>query len=122
MLREFRLVVFLFIAISALAAERQVTIVYSNDYHAAVEPMKATWLVDQPMIGGAKAFAAWIDMLRKNEPNPFLFDSGDLYKTFLDGKDLNDTGENLVDVVVEYVRKAGQVAAPAGGRLAPVSQ
>jgi 5'-nucleotidase/UDP-sugar diphosphatase len=56
-----------------------VTILYSNDFHAAVEPMKATWLVDQPMIGGVRAFAAWVDMMRRNYPNAFLFDSGDLY-------------------------------------------
>ena len=73
-------VLVILLALSALAAEpRQVTILYSNDFHAAVAPMKATWLVDQPMIGGAKAFAGWVGMLRRNEPNPFLFDSGDLY-------------------------------------------
>ena len=41
--------------------------------------MKATWLVDQPMIGGVRAMAGWINALRKAEPNAFLFDSGDLY-------------------------------------------
>jgi len=63
-----------------LAAEPvPITILYSNDFHAAVEPMKATWLVDQPMIGGVRAFASWVDMLRRTEPNAFLFDSGDLF-------------------------------------------
>jgi 5'-nucleotidase / UDP-sugar diphosphatase len=56
-----------------------VTILYSNDFHAAVEPLKATWLVDQPMIGGVRDFAAWVEMLRRTQPNPFLFDSGDLF-------------------------------------------
>ena len=56
-----------------------VTILYSNDFHAAVEPMKATWLVDQPMIGGVRAFAGWVDMMRRNYPHAFLFDSGDLF-------------------------------------------
>ncbi len=61
------------------AQTRTVTILYTNDFHAAVEPMKATWLVDQPMIGGGKALGAWIAMMRRTEPNPFLFDSGDLF-------------------------------------------
>jgi 5'-nucleotidase / UDP-sugar diphosphatase len=61
------------------AAPVTVTILYSNDFHAAVEPMKATWLVDQPTIGGVRAFAAWVDMMRRNYPNAFLFDSGDLF-------------------------------------------
>jgi 5'-nucleotidase / UDP-sugar diphosphatase len=56
-----------------------VTILYSNDFHAAVEPMKATWLVDQPMIGGMRAFAGWVEMMRRNNPTTFLFDSGDLF-------------------------------------------
>jgi len=58
---------------------RTITIIYVNDFHAAMEPIKATWLVDQPNIGGARDFAAWIAMLRRQEPDPFVFDSGDLY-------------------------------------------
>jgi 2',3'-cyclic-nucleotide 2'-phosphodiesterase (5'-nucleotidase family) len=41
--------------------------------------MKATWLIDQPMIGGVRDFAAWVEMLRQTQPNTFLFDSGDLF-------------------------------------------
>jgi 5'-nucleotidase/UDP-sugar diphosphatase len=57
----------------------EVTIVYANDFHAAVEPMKATWLVDEPRIGGVRDFAAWVSMLRRTLPNPFVFDSGDVF-------------------------------------------
>src|SRR5512146_2270686 len=64
---------------AAAAPPVTVTILYSSDFHAAVEPMKATWLVDQPMIGGVRAFAGWVDMVRRSEPNAFLFDSGDLF-------------------------------------------
>jgi 5'-nucleotidase/UDP-sugar diphosphatase len=64
---------------ASAAAPVNVTILYSNDFHAAVEPMKATWLVDQPMIGGVRAFAGWVEMMRRNNPTSFLFDSGDLF-------------------------------------------
>ncbi len=64
---------------AAPPATEKVTILYSNDFHAAVEPMTATWLVDQPPIGGIRAFAGWIQMMRHTQPNVFLFDSGDLF-------------------------------------------
>ena len=60
-------------------ATKNITILYSNDFHAAVEPMTATWLVDQPKIGGVRDFAAWIDVFRTRNPATFLFDSGDLF-------------------------------------------
>jgi 2',3'-cyclic-nucleotide 2'-phosphodiesterase (5'-nucleotidase family) len=73
--------VLLFVACSAAAygTSKKVTFLYANDFHAAIEPMTATWLIDQPPIGGARDFAAWVEMMRKNQPNPFLFDSGDIY-------------------------------------------
>lgn len=61
------------------SARKEITILYTNDFHAAVEPITATWLVDQPKIGGALALAGWIQMMRRNNPDAFLFDSGDLY-------------------------------------------
>ena len=67
------------LAASPASAVKSVTILYTNDFHAAVEPMKATWLVDQPPIGGVRALSAWITMFRHTQPNAFLFDSGDLY-------------------------------------------
>ncbi len=85
MSRKFRLLAILVLACAVCpmrapaAAPVTVTILYSNDFHAAVEPMKATWLVDQPMIGGVRAFAGWVEMMRRTEPNAFLFDSGDLF-------------------------------------------
>lgn len=60
-------------------APRNVTILYTNDFHAAVEPMTATWLVDQPPIGGVRALSAWIAMFRRTRSDAFLFDSGDLF-------------------------------------------
>ncbi len=71
------------LAVAMQAAEAPktipITVLYSNDFHAAVEPMTATWLVDQPKIGGIRAFAGWVEAMRRTQPNPFLFDSGDLF-------------------------------------------
>ncbi|HUI75803.1 MAG TPA: bifunctional UDP-sugar hydrolase/5'-nucleotidase [Candidatus Acidoferrum sp.] len=78
------------------AQTKEITLLYSNDFHAAVEPVTATWLVDRPKIGGALDFAAWISMLRRTEPNAFLFDSGDLYT----GQSISflTRGQALVDI------------------------
>ncbi|MGI9104539.1 MAG: bifunctional metallophosphatase/5'-nucleotidase [Terriglobales bacterium] len=77
------LAVVLCLAIAVQAAEAPktvaVTVLYSNDFHAAIQPMKATWLVDQPRIGGIRAFAGWVEAMQREQPNPFLFDSGDLF-------------------------------------------
>jgi 5'-nucleotidase / UDP-sugar diphosphatase len=62
------------------AQNKKITLLYTNDFHSAVEPITATWLVDQPEIGGIRSLAAWIDMMRREQPNAFLFDSGDVFE------------------------------------------
>lgn len=55
----------------------KVTILYTNDFHAAIEPRVASWLPGQPMIGGSACLAGLIEHIRRTEPNVVLFDSGD---------------------------------------------
>ena len=62
------------------AQEKTVTLLYTNDFHSAVEPITATWLIDQPKIGGIRNLAAWVAMMRREYPNAFLFDSGDVFE------------------------------------------
>lgn len=62
------------------AQDKTVTILYTNDFHSAVEPITATWLVDHPKIGGVRDLAAWIAMMRREFPGAFLFDSGDVFE------------------------------------------
>lgn len=65
----------------SLSAQRKtVTLLYTNDFHSAVEPITATWLVDHPRIGGIRNLAAWIAMMRREYPGAFLFDSGDVFE------------------------------------------
>jgi 5'-nucleotidase/UDP-sugar diphosphatase len=63
-----------------LAQNKTITLLYTNDFHSAVEPITATWLVDQPKLGGIRNLAAWIAMMRREQPNTFVFDSGDVFE------------------------------------------
>ena len=65
---------------TALAdAPREVTILYTNDFHSAVDPIPAYWLAGSPKLGGAAQLATLIGQVRAQEPTVFLFDSGDLF-------------------------------------------
>ena len=80
-----RALLYLIVSLGALvvplcAQTKTVTLLYTNDFHSAVEPITATWLVDQPKIGGIRNLAAWIAMMRREEPDTFLFDSGDVFE------------------------------------------
>jgi 2',3'-cyclic-nucleotide 2'-phosphodiesterase (5'-nucleotidase family) len=67
-------------AISLAAQQKTITLLYTNDFHSAVEPITATWLVDHPKIGGIRNLAAWVAMMRRSYPDAFLFDSGDVFE------------------------------------------
>jgi 2',3'-cyclic-nucleotide 2'-phosphodiesterase (5'-nucleotidase family) len=58
---------------------REVTILYTNDFHSAFDPIPAYWLKGSPRIGGAAYLAAYINQIRKREPTSFLFDTGDMF-------------------------------------------
>jgi 2',3'-cyclic-nucleotide 2'-phosphodiesterase (5'-nucleotidase family) len=47
----------------------------------------------------------------------FVALGGDHYETFLNGKNVHDTGELLCDVFTEYARKMGRLSAPPQNRL-----
>ncbi|MGI9222806.1 MAG: bifunctional metallophosphatase/5'-nucleotidase [Woeseiaceae bacterium] len=63
----------------AAGAERIVTLLFTNDVESAYNPIPAYWLDDIDMIGGIAEMTTLIDELRANEPNTFLFDSGDIF-------------------------------------------
>jgi 2',3'-cyclic-nucleotide 2'-phosphodiesterase (5'-nucleotidase family) len=70
-------------ATSALAArqapERAVTILYTNDFHSAIDPIPAYWRAGSPRLGGAAQLATLINRIRAREETTFLFDAGDLF-------------------------------------------
>jgi 5'-nucleotidase / UDP-sugar diphosphatase len=68
---------------SALAQDRSsardVTILYTNDFHSAFDPIPAYWLPGEPKLGGAAQLATLINEYRKGAETCFLFDSGDMF-------------------------------------------
>lgn len=58
---------------------QNLTILYTNDFHSAFDPIPAYWLKGSPKLGGAAELSALINKFRKKEKNVFLFDSGDMF-------------------------------------------
>lgn len=61
------------------ASSREVLILYTNDFHSALEPIAAYWLPNQPRLGGAAALAGYVNRFRAANDTVFLFDSGDMF-------------------------------------------
>lgn len=61
------------------AVPGEVTLLYTNDFHSAFEPVPAFWLPGSPRLGGAAALAALIERERAATPGAFLLDSGDMF-------------------------------------------
>jgi 2',3'-cyclic-nucleotide 2'-phosphodiesterase (5'-nucleotidase family) len=59
--------------------DRVVTLLFTNDVESAYDPIPAFWLDDVAMIGGIAEMTTLIQELREQQPNVFLFDSGDIF-------------------------------------------
>ncbi len=55
------------------------TILYTNDFHSAFEPIPAYWLPGSPLLGGAAHLATLVERERAKAPTSFLLDSGDMF-------------------------------------------
>lgn len=78
----------LYNGISALAQTTQssiqeVTILYTNDFHSAFDPIPAYWLKGTPRLGGAAQITTRIKQIRKRDKTVFLFDTGDMFTGML---------------------------------------
>ncbi|MBT8079344.1 MAG: metallophosphatase, partial [Gammaproteobacteria bacterium] len=60
-------------------ADTVVTLLFTNDMESAYEPVPAWWRDDLERIGGIAELATLINNTRRDEPNVFLFDSGDIF-------------------------------------------
>lgn len=58
---------------------RQVTLLYTNDFHSAFEPVPAFWRPGAPRLGGAAHLASLIEQERAAAATSFLLDSGDMF-------------------------------------------
>ena len=56
-----------------------VTLLFTNDMESAYEPVPAWWRDDLGHIGGIAELTTLIRKIRREEPNVFLFDSGDIF-------------------------------------------
>jgi len=66
-------------ATSNADGDRIVTLLFTNDVESAYDPIPAFWLDDVSMIGGVAEITTLIETLRIEQPNVFLFDSGDIF-------------------------------------------
>ena len=60
-------------------SEETVTLIFTNDMESAYEPFPAWWRDDMEHIGGIAELTTLIRNIRRDEPNVFLFDAGDIF-------------------------------------------
>jgi 2',3'-cyclic-nucleotide 2'-phosphodiesterase (5'-nucleotidase family) len=88
-LRWLLAIVFGAVAGPAFAEVREVVILYTNDFHSAIDPIPAYWLPQKPppRLGGAGHLMTLVERIRQRERakgNPvFLFDTGDMFTGML---------------------------------------
>lgn len=58
---------------------KTITLLFTNDFESAYDPVTAYWRDDMERIGGISQLATLIDQQRAAHPNTFLFDAGDIF-------------------------------------------
>lgn len=76
---------------------REVTILYTNDFHSAFDPIPAYWLEGSPRLGGAAQITTLINQIRKRDQTVFLFDTGDMFTGMLSNL---TRGEALMEMMI----------------------
>ncbi len=59
--------------------DKVVTLLFTNDIESAYDSVPAWWRDDMERIGGIAELATLINQIRRDEPNVFLFDAGDIF-------------------------------------------
>ena len=82
---------------TAFAQERKLTILYSNDLHAHLEPQIVPWVDPKRPIGGFANIATLVKREKAANPNTVYFDAGD----FFTGPYISSLtkGEAIIDVM-----------------------
>ncbi|MFQ5740305.1 MAG: metallophosphoesterase [Acidobacteriota bacterium] len=93
--------VFLWATLSAWlgAAPREVVLLYTNDFHSAVDPIPAYWMKGTPHLGGAAQLSTLINRIRAREKTVFLFDTGDMFTGMLS---FLTRGEALMEMMAAF--------------------
>lgn len=89
---------FVFVGITSLSAFAQdLTILYTNDLHAHLDPLKTAWISETRTVGGFANIATLVKKEKKANPNTVYFDAGD----FFTGPYISSLtkGEAVIDVM-----------------------
>ncbi len=70
---------FLLSALPGFGATRTVTLLFTNDFESAYDPVPAYWRDDIERIGGIGELATLVEQYRASDRNVFLFDAGDIF-------------------------------------------
>ena len=66
-------------AASVAAQQTRLTILYTNDMHAHVEPQIVPWVDKKRAVGGFANIATLVKQQKKADPNTVYFDAGDFF-------------------------------------------
>ena len=80
---RFTFLIIFFLGSPIWSKNSEITILYTNDFHSAFDPIPAYWLEGSPNLGGAAHLSTLINQLRAKEDTVFLFDSGDMFTGML---------------------------------------
>ncbi len=80
-----------------LIPARSVTLLFTNDFESAFDPIPAFWREDVEYLGGAAELATMIDSIRQAEETVFLFDAGDMFTGTLSNR---TKGELLMEMMI----------------------
>ena len=76
---------------------KDVTLLFTNDFESAFDPIPAFWREDVEYLGGAAHLAAMVDSIREAEETVFLFDAGDMFTGTLSNR---TKGELLMEMMI----------------------
>lgn len=91
------LLLFLFSSGYTQKGLKEITILYTNDFHSAFDPVPAYWIKASPKLGGAAQLITMINQIRAKEKNTFLFDAGDMFTGMLSNV---SEGELLMEMMM----------------------
>ncbi len=61
------------------AQKKKLSILYSNDLHAHLEPHRVPWISETRLVGGFANFATLVKREKAKNPNTLYFDAGDFF-------------------------------------------
>lgn len=96
-LRLFQFLLLLSTLGNAQVGTKEITILYTSDFHSAFDPIPAYWLKGSPKLGGAAQLTTMINQVRAREKNSFLFDAGDMFTGMLSNV---SEGEILMEMMM----------------------